>query len=531
MIKDIITQKILKRNFRIRFLSISKYGVIILFFFFSCSEWLDINTDPDVPQDLSYQEFLPAGISSVAYVLGGKYQVLGALWSQHWTQSPGASQYTGIDSYDINSSTFDDNQFGELYSGALQNLEYVRSGAESAEAWDYYLIATVMQAYTFQVLADLYDEIPFSEALQGADGNTQPIYESGQNVYDSLIVRLDYALAKDLGDELSDNIEEKDILFNGDIDMWIQFANTLKLRLYLRQTEIRPAVAQAGIQSLYDEKAEFLNDDAVLDLYTDESGQRNPLYSTEMIALSGNPNLILSYTLYSYFIDNDDLYRLDYLFYSPDDGGSHKALAQGNYYAPEEDAGINSSSYSKPVMLATDPVYLMSYAESCFLQSEAIMRYNVDDYDNARELYNSAVEDTYTRIFDRYENYVDNSINNNPEAYYEPLLSSNYSFPSEGTELEEFIKTIITQKWVSLAGIQSLETFFEQKRTLYPSESSVKADDSDYEPGEFTVSVNNVTNGKFPARLIFPESEYSSNPNTPEKKEVWEKVWWNVKEN
>ena len=55
------------------------------------------------------------------------------------------------------------------------------------------------------------------------------------------------------------------------------------------------------------------------------------------------------------------------------------------------------------------------------------------------------------------------------------------------------------------------------------------ADDGDYVPGEFTVSVNNVTSGRFPKRLIFPESEYSGNPFTPQKKQVYEKIWWDKK--
>ena len=91
----------------------------------SCEEWLDINKDPNNPDEANEELTLAAGISSVAYVYGGRYQVLGALWSQHWTQSLGASQYSGLDSYDISSSTFDNRQFGELYTGALKNLDYI----------------------------------------------------------------------------------------------------------------------------------------------------------------------------------------------------------------------------------------------------------------------------------------------------------------------------------------------------------------------------------------------------------------------
>ncbi len=499
--------------------------IVLIITFNSCSEWLDVNEDPDSPTDVSYQEFLASGISSAAYVIGGKYQVLGALWSQHWTQSPGASQYTGLDSYDINSSTFDENQFGELYSGALQSLEVVRTGSLEADEYNYYFIATVMQCYVFQVLADLYDQIPFSEALKADDGISEPIYELGSDVYDSLIARIDYALSLDLDADDLEDPEDRDLIFSGDMDKWIAFANTLKLKIYLRESFAAPQKAQTGITNLYNsDDVSFLNTDVMVDLYTNESGRRNPLYGTEIYTLGGN-NLILSYTLYSFLYDNGDYTRLDYLFDSPEDGGSHKALIQGNYYAPEESSGINSSSYSTPVIEADDPVYLMSLSEADLLQAEAIMRYGVDDYSTAKDFYEEAIEDSYIRVL--YPNY--STSESEILAVATTFINGVYAFPSEGTDTEDFIESIATQKWLSLSGIQNLETFFELNRTGYPVKSSVAADDSDYEPGELTVSVNNVTSGKFPQRLIFPESEYASNSNTPDYQEVWETIWWNVK--
>ena len=504
------------------------YGIllsILLLGLASCEEWLDVNQNPNNPAEVDFQLVLPSGITSVMYVMGGRYQVLGALWSQHWTQSLGASQYSGIDAYDINSSSFDDSQFGELYTGALKAFEYVRNESALAQEWNYYLIATVMQAYTFQVLADLYDEIPFSEALAGETGQLTPHYEKGMDIYDSLIVRLNNALAKDFDADELENPENNDVIFDGDMDHWIEFANTLKLKIYLRQSEARPVVAQAGIEQLYEVEAEFLSQDAKFVHFLDQSGQRNPLYETEISVLGGNPNLILSKTLHSFLEDNSDYYRLDYMYYTPDAGGGHKSLIQGNYNDPEEPAGTNSSGYSKPILLAAAPVYLMSYTEACFLQAEAISRYGVAGYTDAKEKYDEGLTDAYLRVLAIASGLsMDDKLD-----LIEGYLNNQYKFTTEGSPVEEFVKTIITQKWVSLAGIQSLETFFEHNRTHYPGESELLPDNEDYEPGEFTVSVNNVTSGRFPKRLIFPESEISGNPNTPEFRPVWEKIWWDAK--
>lgn len=493
-------------------------------FLASCESWLDVNENPNAPAEVEIGDVLPSGISSVGYVMGGKYQVLGALWSQHWTQSLGASQYAGLDSYDINSSTFDDNQWGELWSGSLKAMEYVRTEAEETEEWNYYLIATVMQAYVFQVLVDLYDEIPFSEALKGEFGTTTPRFEKGQDIYDSLIVRIDEALAKNLDKDDLEDPGSSDLLFAGDMDYWIEFANTLKLKIFLRQSEARPTVAAAGISALYAGDADFLSVDAAMTQFRDQSGQRNPLYETEVNVLGSNPNLVLSRTLHSYLLENSDFDRLDFMFSTPSAGGGHKSLVQGNYNDPEEPAGTNSSSYSKPWLFADDAVYLMSYSEACFLQAEAIIRYNVAGYADAKEQYDGAVTDAYYRVLLRSGRSPAQI-----QTIVDGFLNGPYRFTTEGSPQELFIERIITQKWVCLAGIQSLETFFEHNRTHYPEVSEVLPDNEDYIPGSFTVSVNNVTSGRMPRRLIFPESEVSGNPNTPEAMPVWEKIWWDTK--
>ncbi|MCG8697807.1 MAG: SusD/RagB family nutrient-binding outer membrane lipoprotein [Bacteroidales bacterium] len=496
---------------------------VIVLFSVSCEKWLDVNDDPNSIREIDYEELLAPGISSVAYVVGGRYQVLGALWSQHWTQSPGASQYAGIDSYDINSSTYD-GQFGELYSGALKNLEEVRVQSAQEKEWKYCLIATVMQVYTFQILTDLYNQVPFSEALYGNEDIKNPKWEQGDDIYDSLIARLDAVLEYDYDDEDLSNPEKRDLIFNGDIDLWIAFANTLKLKIYLRQSEVNPSIAKAGIEKLYQDEVEFLDASAGMIQFSNESGRRNPLYETEFNVFGQNPNLVLSRTLHSLLEENGDFNRLDAMFSTPSNGGGHKSLPQGDYNPSDEPSGISSSSYSKPVLIPNAPVYLMSSMESYLLQAEAIMRYEVDDYDNAKQKYEDAITISFLRLL--YDGTNGEFVQNLAQTFYQ---SGDSRFPAESSALEQFVEVIITQKWVALAGIQSLETFFEHNRTKYPRISKVDANDEDYTAGEFTVSVNNVTSGRFPKRLIFPESEISSNDNVPKKKEVWEAVWWDVK--
>ena len=57
-------------------------------------------------------------------------------------------------------------------------------------------MATVMKVYTYQVLVDLYDQVPYTDALQGA-ADLQPKFDNGDSIYESLLSTLDSALNQD----------------------------------------------------------------------------------------------------------------------------------------------------------------------------------------------------------------------------------------------------------------------------------------------------------------------------------------------
>lgn len=55
--------------------------------------------------------------------------------------------------------------FTNAYTNTLPDLKDVITMAEQEEAWDYWAIAKVLTAYNYHMLADLYEDIPFTEAL------------------------------------------------------------------------------------------------------------------------------------------------------------------------------------------------------------------------------------------------------------------------------------------------------------------------------------------------------------------------------
>jgi len=96
--------------------------------------------------------------------------------------------------------------------------------------------AIVLQAKLFQELVDLYGDLPYSQTFNVAL-TTTPAYDKAQDVYNALQKRLDTAITY-LNTTPSNAFANADIINHGKTAPWILLANTIKLRLLIRQSEI-----------------------------------------------------------------------------------------------------------------------------------------------------------------------------------------------------------------------------------------------------------------------------------------------------
>ena len=263
-----------------------------------------------------------------------------------------------------------------------------------------------------------------------------------------------------------------------------------------------PQEAQAGVQSLYTSGADFLDVDAGVNIFSDATNLRNPLYAYEVFNL-GAVNLRASKTFTSWLVANSDPRTAIYFGTS-----SPTAIDQGNYTASQS-AEPSYYSATSPKLSATDPVYFLTAAESDFLQAEAAARYGLG---NAQASFDAGVQAAF--------------------AQYNLTAPTGgvYQYPASA-DLQTNLRAIIYQKWASYPNSHTLEGFFDQERTGYPEHSSVYSLDPNYVPGEWVYSKNGVTSGKFPKRLVYPEAERSTNSNTPPEVPITTPVWWGLPNN
>lgn len=469
--------------------------------FIGCSTDLDINKDPDSldPSKAALSTQLPAGISGLAASEGSTLAIIGGFWSQFWTQSNASNQFKDIDGY--TNGTADYNWAWDGMYDALGDIRNIKRKALAEGNWNYYLIATTLEVQGSQILTDFYGSIPYNEANNQAI--LQPKFNTGEEVYDYMIADLTDALSKDLSQSAGETPSKDDFVFGGDMEKWTQFANTLKLKVYMRQTNSsRASIANAGITALLNSGVEFLNEDAGMvndaagnPIYTDAINQSNPLYEYNNRGLNTDSNLRMSTTLSSFLIENSDERREAYYL-------EGNALNQGDFSST-----ANANSIAIVNNSATAPVLFMSKEESLFLQAEAAERFNSGA--GAKELYEAGVEANFVRF----------------GLVVGDLLTGAYAYPTDGT-FEEKLEAIITQKWIASFPCNGFESFFEKNRTGYPKTSEVPQSDEDYVPGQFAYSENGSTGGLFPQRIVYPLTERNANSKAPTLVPITTPVWW-----
>jgi len=479
-----------------------------------CSK-LDINKDPNNPpvEQATAESLFPSAVLSTAGRVGGDLAIVGGMWAQFWTQNGNSSQFRTVDSYNLrNSSEFISSPYTELFTGAIADYQLALQRAVESQDWRYNLMITVMKAYTYQVMVDLFDKVPYSEAVQ-PDVYPQPKFEDGYTVYKALIAEIDAALAKDYQNTPHTQEQARvDLVFgergNADFDTqmdnWERFANTLKLKMYLRMVNVKPAEAEAGIKAMYDADAGFLERAAGVTTYIAAPNLSNPFYEYNFRRLNTADNLRASYTLVSWLEGNNDPRITEYY-----GAGPITSVHQGDFAALTEHPEYRRAPV--PVINPTDAVWFFSRAEIFFMVAEARERYFAGA--GAKEMYENGVEAAFAQKgLPR------------PDA----LLGTGgvYAYPTAGV-FEEKLEAIIVQKWASFFGSHGLEAFFEQNRTGYPQISTVYSRDPAYVPGHLVYGPSGVTGaGNFPRRFLFPDVERERNSNTPAEVPLYTKVWW-----
>jgi hypothetical protein len=217
------------------------FAVLACIGLLSCEkDFLDINDDPNNPLDVSLELLLPSVQLDMAGALGtagGGLSRVTSIYMHHWVE-----RRTTLADYALTGSDFGVTApWLILYTRVLADTEIIIEKANELEAYPYLGVAQIMKAYAYSLMVDTWADVPFSEAHK-AD-NLTPAYDQGEDIYPQLFTLLDEGVAN-LQKESLFELGDEDLIYGGDPDLWIKFANSVKLKMYNQIRKVQDVSAE-----------------------------------------------------------------------------------------------------------------------------------------------------------------------------------------------------------------------------------------------------------------------------------------------
>lgn len=275
-----------------------KYLLVVLIFgFYSCSDYLDINDNPNQlhTDQAKPDQYLPAAQVACYSVQASTMNRLGLLFSN----AAGGNVQTYAAPF---SSEFNFNITSNFYSGIFQSI-YINVNTfqkiidypdTSGQYMEYKAIAKICKAYYMQYIVDLYGNAPYSDAFKGI-ANVTPKYEDDQLIYKHLLSELDEAraLISTIQNNPPSTLEHSntsDLMLGGDMDKWNKFANTIELKMLVRMSNNTGAVASWRDTRLSNLTPDFIAEDVTVQpgYSAANNSQLNPFVSAFGWDAAGN---------------------------------------------------------------------------------------------------------------------------------------------------------------------------------------------------------------------------------------------------
>jgi len=447
----------------------------------------DINSpNPNQPSEVTPDFVLSAALTSTANIVFGGNGNFANFWMGYW--APYGEQSPTVLSYKLTTDSYAKN-WDDAYV-TLENFKFIEDESRSPENGYFLAIAKVMKSFLYQRLVDLYNNIPYADALYST--NPFPKYDSAQAVYNALIIQLDSAttIINQTDVATANNPAASDVMFGGDMTKWIKFINTLKLKILMRLTS-----QPGGEEYIKSHLTGYTTDDffgvgedaAINPGYSNSSSaQQSPLWRNVGYNTDGSPSGGYLYTransyAVDFYLNNNDL-RVGQ-FYDTNAFGKYRGRAFGSSDVGQGNSVI--SGFGSGILAsATMDAYIIPAFESLFLQSEAVLRGYISG--DASELFKNAETESF-RIL------------NLPD--YASAAQTYYSQANDKVNIDvssNKLNTIIVQKWAASNAYDPLESYSDWRRLDIPADLPV----SEY-PG--------TTATHIPYRLLYPTSEYSYN--------------------
>lgn len=473
------------------------YGFVIAAFAFAgCSKELDVNKDPNRVTD---DNVTPELIFTQAEQAVGALPVNGYGFLQNWVGyfapngdfAPNQVEQTYNIDFGFGDPLWQNsyNVLFDLYKAKTKALDQQNTMLAGA--------AMILSAKMFQELIDLYGDLPYKEAFQ-SDIYSNPKYDNAKDVYNELLSSLDTAVGyvNISSDDVPNSFKSADIINSGNPVLWTKFANTLRLRLLIRQSEVS-GFDPSSVVSKIQNTGGVLEAGDNIDVnpgYLNDVNKQSPFFAAFGYDPTGNiantATNANSYIVNILTTSSDP--RIGRFF--QDLGGNYV----GNVYGDATGDLTNgaNTSYFGPGLLGEDPAsgsgasqaqWIYPAYESLFLKAEAIARGWLPG--NTQSAYEAAVTESFVWL--KVPDAVSEANN-----YLESADIANWD--NAGSSVSSQVNFIAYQKYIANTGVDPLESYSDERRLHFLPDGFVSTNPA------------RVAN-TLPLRLLYAQSEYTTN--------------------
>lgn len=469
----------------------------------------------NTPDDRLVADELDANLLGQAFAQSQYRGMYGLHWQFQISQALFADLYSQF--FATTAENFDSDQFVEVggwadlawssfYGDAAPQIHLVETRTE-AEGLDVLnAIAKIWRVQLFHRITDYWGPIIYSEF---GNGERSVPYDSQQDIYMDFFETLDEAVAVLEQNRSASAFGSNDQMYGGDINQWITYANSLRLRLAMRVRFVESTFARqeaekavsAGVMQDNSENAEVLTTPNSRHPYTTITDWGEFRMSSAMESvLKGYEDPRIGVYFSPAILGDDD-----------SDGIPYEGMRNG-LPRTQKGSGLNDRYSDMGIDWLNDnrggtnpPIRVLSAAEVSFLRAEgAALGWNMQG--NAESFYNDGIrlslsESRIGASQAEIDAYIQST--NTPVApqdvWNSPALSDIPVRFESGGSTERQLEQIITQKWLALYP-DAMEAWAEYRRTgyprLYPIVESANPDIP--EDGVFR-------------RLTFVDSEFNTN--------------------
>lgn len=446
-------------------------SLIVMLASTGCTKDFDeINTNPNAPESVDPQFLL----SNIIYN-GANNQAKDAWNAGNFLgQLTARFDFNEIDRWDIRTNT-------EYWNATYHLLNDTKLLIEEGGARNptYKGMGLVLRSYLTASLTDLWGDVPYSQSLGSSNDNFTPIYDTQEAIYtgeNGILATLREAVAV-LEASQNELTVSGDVMYNGNVDSWIRFANSLRIRYLLRVSSKVDVTTE--LQAIVTEGRFILsNQENALVPYLASAPNQ---WFVHNIREGDYANVRMSTTVDSVLSLYGDP-RKEHWFnptVASQDSSTQQYAGIPNGVGPESRSNFDLSKVSTLGPIFRDEpdgvnALLIQACEVQFALAEAAQRGLIGG--SAQAYYEEGIQLSF--------------------GYYGLTMPSDYlTRPDIAYDGSNSLEKIIAQKWLG-SMLNGYEGWLNYRRTGFP---------------KLKIAVDNTNNDQFPVRYRYPDSEKAVN--------------------